>query len=166
MDNRAVRRKILQGTLAAPVVLTVSSASAQAISSFGRCIQRLTAQQPTNFFTNSASADTWFRSRVPVVEIFKGSHKQGTFYFDPKIGSYVNVVSPYAVFTGFTGAVAPSKGPWKLGAVGARWALVYFEPTSATPYSNAMGRTIITLQKPSGYLATSMSCYGSFTRRA
>lgn len=163
MDNRAVRRKILQGTLAAPVVLTVSSASAQAITSFGRCLGNLAGQQPTNFFTTSASADTWFRGPVSAVEIFKGSTKQGVFYFDPKIGSYVNVVSPYSVFTGFTGATPPNSS-WKLGAVSTRWALVYFEPTSATPYSDAMGRTIITLQKPSGYLASSISCYGSFTR--
>jgi hypothetical protein len=164
MDKQAVRRKILQGTLAAPVVLTVSSASAQAITSFGKCLGNLSTVQPTTFFTNSAAADTWFRSQVPVVEIFKGSTTQGTFYFDPKIGSYVNVVYPYTVFTGFAGATPPNSS-WKLGAVSARWALVYFEPTTATPYTDAMGRTIITLQKPSGYLASSISCYGSFTKR-
>lgn len=165
MDNRAVRRKILQGTLAAPVVLTVSSASAQAITSFGKCLANLAGQQPTTFFTTSAAADTWFRSQVPVVEIFKGSVTQGTFYFDPKVGSYVNVVYPYSVFTGFSG-LTPPNASWRLGAVSARWALVYFEPTSATPYTDAGGRTIITLQKPSGYLASSISCYGSFTRHA
>jgi len=166
MDNRAVRRKILQGTLAAPVVLTVSSASAQAITSFGKCLSNLAGQQPTNFFTTSSSADTWFRAQVSAVEIFKGGTKQGIFYFDPKIGSYVNVVSPYSVFTGFAGATPPNASSWRLGAVSARWALVYFEPVSATPYADAMGRTIVTLQKPSGYLASSISCYGSFARRA
>jgi len=165
MDKRAVRRRILQGTLAAPVVLTVSSASAQAVTSFGRCLKNASVQQPTTFFTNSAAADTWFRSQVPVVEIFKGSQTQGTFYFDPKLGNYVNVVYPYSVFKGFAGATPPNPS-WRLGAVSARWAVVYFEPTSATPYKDAMGRKIITLQKPSGYLATSISCYGSFTKRA
>ena len=165
MDNRAVRRKLLQGSLAAPVVLTVSSASAQTITSFGRCLANLTSQQPTTFFTESADT-TWFRAQVPVVEIFKGSMSQGTYYFDPKIGSYISVVSPYSVFTGFTGATPPNAS-WTFGGAPAwRWALVYFDPATTLPYSDLTGKTIITLQKPSGYLASTMSCYGSFTKAA
>jgi hypothetical protein len=141
------------------VVLTVSSASAQAITSFGKCLSNLAGQQPTTFFTSSS--DTWFRSQVPVVKIFKGSQSQGIFYFDPKIGSYVDVVY-CRVFTDFVGAT-PSRPYW-LEAAGSRWALVYFDQNLATPYTDGMGRTIITTQKPSGYLASSNSCYGSFTR--
>jgi hypothetical protein len=160
MDKQAVRRKILQGTLAAPVVLTVSSASAQAITSFGKCLSNLARRQPTNVFTTSA--DTWFRSQVRVVRIMRGSQSLGTFYFDPKLGRYVDVVR-YTVFTGFAGAT-PSRPYW-LEAAGSRWALVYFDPISAAPYTDGTGTTIVTTQKPSGYLATSISCYGSFTRR-
>lgn len=162
MDNRAVRRKILKGTLAAPVVLTVSSASAQAVASFGRCLNNLATQpQPTTFFTSSA--DTWFRSQVAVNQIYKGANSQGTFYWDPKKLAYVNVVD-LTTFTGFVGRTASP--PYTLGTATSRWALVYFDPRSATPYTDAMGRTIITIQKPSGYLASSISCYGSFTRQA
>jgi hypothetical protein len=161
MDKQTVRRKILQGTLAAPVVLTVSSASAQAVTSFGKCLANLAGQQPTEVFTNSA--DTWFRSQVPVVKILKGSLSQGIFYFDPKIGSYVSLVSPYSAFTGFAGATPFP--PYSLESAGSRWALVYFHPTSATPYTSATGTTIITTQPPSNYLASSWSCYGSFTTR-
>jgi hypothetical protein len=163
MDTRAVRRKILQGTLAAPVVLTVSSASAQAITSFGKCLANLTGQQPTAsaFFTRSA--DTWFRAQVPVVEIFKGSQSLGTYYFDPMGGRYVNVVYPFAACADFAGSTLPNAS-YRFGATSARWALVYFDPRSTTPYSDLTGKTIITLQKPSGYLASSISCYGSFTR--
>jgi hypothetical protein len=162
MDNRAVRRKILQGTLAAPVVLTVSSASAQAITSFGRCLGNLAGQQPTTFFTRSA--DTWFRLQVPVAEIFKGGRSLGTYYFDPKVGRYVNVVYPYAALADFAGSTLPNAS-YRFGASSARWALVYFDPKSTEPYSDLTGRTIVTLQKPSGYLASSISCYGSFTKR-
>lgn len=161
MDNREVRRKILKGSLAAPVVLTVSSASAQAITSFGKCLRNLTGRQPTTFFTQSA--DTWFRVPVPVVEIFKGSQSKGTFYFDPKVGRYVNVVYPYAVFADFAGSTLPNAS-YRFGVRSARWALVYFDPALTTPYSDLTGKTIVTLQKPSGYLASSISCYGSFTR--
>jgi hypothetical protein len=90
----------------------------------------------------------------------KGSQSQGIFYFDPKIGSYVDVVY-CRQFTGFTG-IAPSPPYW-LEAAGSRWALVYFDPNFTTPYTDAMGRTIITTQKPSGYLASTISCHGSFT---
>ena len=164
MDNRAVRRKLLQGSLAAPVILTVSSASAQTITSFGRCLANLASQQPTAFFTESADA-VWFRAQVPVVEIFKGSMSQGTYYFDPKIGSYISVVAPYGIFIGFAGATPPNAS-WTFGAPASRWALVYFDPATTMPYSDATGKTIITLQKPGGYLASTISCYGSLTKAA
>lgn len=163
MTDREVRRRLLKGTLAAPVVLTVSSASAQSLTSFGRCLRNLSGQQPTAFF--QGAQDTWFRQQVPVVEIIKGSTTEGTFYFDPKIGSYVNIVYPNAVFTGFSGATPPNSS-WRFGTSSTRWALVFFEPNSSEPYSDAMGRPIITLQKPSGYLASTISCYGSFSRQA
>lgn len=162
MDNREVRRRLLKGTLAAPVVLTVSSASAQSLTSFGRCLRSLSGQQPSAFFQNAR--DTWFRQQVPVVEIIKGGKSLGNFYFDPKANSYVNVVSPYSLI-GFTGKVLPNAS-WRFGSWSSRWALVYFEPMSSEPYSDAMGRPIITLQKPSGYLASTVSCYGSFSRQA
>jgi hypothetical protein len=152
----------LKGTLAAPVVLTVSSASAQSLTSFGRCLRRLSGQQPTDFFRGAR--DTWFRQQVPVVECIKGGKSLGYFYFDPKANSYVNVVSPYSRI-GFSGRVPPNHS-WRFGSWSTRWALVYFEPMSSEPYSDSMGRPIITLQKPSGYLASTISCYGSFSRHA
>jgi hypothetical protein len=159
VGHRAVRRKILQGTLAAPMVLTVSSASAQAITSFGRCLRNLTAQQPTDFFR--ISADLWYRELVQCVEIIKGSTSQGTYYFDPKFGSYMNVVTVRHRWVYGRGS---ARSILKFGTTSMRWALVYFDPVSTEPYADATGKTIVTLQKPGGFLATTMSCYGSVAR--
>jgi hypothetical protein len=41
-----------------------------------------------------------------------------------------------------------------------RWALVWFDKATATQYS------VVTLQRPSGSVAATLSCYGSFRRIA
>jgi hypothetical protein len=161
-----IRRKLLQGSLAAPLVLTVSTASAQAASSFGKCLANI--QQNGPFFATSQDAKdinsiVWYRQSVTCVEIVKqGQSSYGYHYWDPKLLQYINV-DTLAAFTEFTGKIPPNNS-WSLINPQPRWALVYFTQSGSTivPYSEG-GTTIITLQRPSGYLATSTSCHGSFT---
>jgi hypothetical protein len=150
-DRLALRRKVLRGALAAPAVLTVSSASA-ATTSFARCL----AQNPTPpgaFFTTSA--DNWFRAKVTVVPLWSHGQDLGTFYSDPVKNVYVSIDAPYQELT-FNDVTCPTNV--KIGSESTRWALVWFDKSSTTQYSK------ITLQQPSGSSATTMSCYGSFNK--
>jgi len=151
MDARSDRRKFLQGSLAAPVVLTVSSASAQTITSFGRCLWNLQNQQTGLFFT--ASGDNMFRLQVNVVQLWSQGQDRGYHFLDQLKKVYVSVVPPYPALT-FGQILDPG---WKITASGTRWALVWFDKATTKQYS------MITVQQPTGYLAATMSCYGSFT---
>ena len=62
------RRAVLRGSLAAPVVLTVSSPAA-AVSSLRRCLNNQNAQNAGPFL--SASEDTWLRKPVDVHKLEK-----------------------------------------------------------------------------------------------
>ncbi|MCS7100455.1 MAG: hypothetical protein NZL99_02030 [Burkholderiaceae bacterium] len=148
------RRKLLQGSLAAPAVLTVSSASATSMTSFGRCLRNLDRHQPAQFFTTTA--DGWFRKQVPVVQLAYQGHVKGNFYLDPLKNVYVSVAPPHAELS--FGPILPPG--WQVSGQTNRWALVWFDKSTGTQYSK------ITLQKPRGSVATTMSCYGSFRRLA
>lgn len=151
MDKRSVRRRIVTGSLAAPVVLTVSSASATSLTSFGRCLRNGGAAAP-DFFAPSKTADNWFRKSVNVHELsFKGI-PQGEFYLDPVRAVYVSTRPPHSALA--FGSRLPNF--WTVSAVRTRWALVYFDGASAGQYRH------ITLQRPSGYRPATVSCYSSF----
>lgn len=152
MTPSPLRRRLLKGSLAAPTVLTVSSASAQAVSSFARCLRNLDAQQSELFFTNGA--DRMFRKEVPVVQLWAKGQDQGYFYLDPVMLKFVSVNPPYKALS-FGALLEPG---WKVTGQSTRWALVWFDKATATEYSR------ITLQKPSGAVAATVSCYGSFRR--
>jgi hypothetical protein len=154
MNPASMRRRLLKGSLAAPVVLTVSSASAQAMSSFGRCLRNADNQQPTQFF--ATDADRWLRKQVPVVRLWARGRDQGYFYLDPVKNVYVSVNPPYEALP--FGALLDHG--WKVSGQSTRWALVWFDKATATEYSR------ITLQKPTGSVAATVSCYGSFRRVA
>lgn len=91
------RRAILQGSLAAPVVLTVSSASAQMVTSHMKCManvrQPTASELPGLFFVTASikdsSADTWLRDPISVTLFSKGQ-SEGWFYNDAAYG-WVNV---------------------------------------------------------------------------
>jgi hypothetical protein len=145
------RRKILQGSLAAPMVLTVSSASAASVTSFGKCLNRLTTEQPSQFFVGPSS-DNWWRKEVPVVRL-KHGNIDDWFYFDPGFNEYRLLSSPL-VSTGIGLVLDPG---WQKKADGTRWALVWVDSQSGAQWS------MITAQRPSGYQATTMSCMASVT---
>jgi hypothetical protein len=146
------RRKILQGSLAAPMVLTVSSASAASVTSFGKCLQRLNGEEAGSFFTSSS--DNWFRANVEVVKLQKGAVKsageEGWFYFDPGKNQYVNLESPLTP----TGIGRLHNG-WTKVEQSSRRALVWVEPTSGNQYR------VMQVERPSGYTAVTMSCMTS-----
>lgn len=151
MDTNAVRRKIVKGSLAAPVVLTVSSASASAATSFGRCLRNAANAQPA-FFADEKRLDNWLRKQVEIVELSKHQRAEGWFYLDPVRNRYVSVRAPHEALP--FGARLPDG--WNQTGRAKRWALVYFEGKSAKSYRH------ITLQRPNGYMPATVSCYSSF----
>ena len=151
MDVRSDRRKFLQGSLAAPVVLTVSSASAQTLTSFNKCLLNLQNQQPGFFFT--PSADNWFRVQVKVDQLWSRGEDKGYFFLDQLKNVYVSVAPPYPALSFGQYNLDPG---WKVTGSSTRWALVWFDTATAARYSR------ITVQQPTGYLATTISCYSSF----
>ncbi len=105
------RRAVLRGSLAAPVVLTVSSPAA-AVSSLRRCLNNQNAQYAEPFI--NGSADTWLRKPVEVHKLEKsegndkdkdnkgwakggGPDKKTTdwVYFDEGLQDYVTVAAPH-----------------------------------------------------------------------
>ncbi len=149
----ALRRKLLRGSLAAPVVLTVSSASA-ATASFARCLNNTDANTSnTVFFTGSQ--DKWFRAQVPVTGLWSQGSDLGYFYNDPVKNAFVSINAPYGALS-FNAATMPSYV--KVTSQSSRWALVWFDKATTTQY------TKISIQQPFGSTASSMSCYGSFNK--
>jgi hypothetical protein len=147
--DRSLRRRIVKGSLAAPVVLTVSSASATPLTSFGRCLRNDHLGRQPAFFAESAKADTWFRKPVDVVRLSHRGSARGVFFLDPKLG-YVNVRDMSRA--GF-GTRLPEG--WMREPAGKRWALVFVDKQNGREYRD------ITLQRPAGYSATTVSCYTS-----
>lgn len=158
------RRAILRGSLAAPVVLTVSSPTAAAMTSLGRCI-RNTAQEQPSFLSNSE--DAWLRKQIEVYKLqkvephaagkgaVKGWEKPGSsttdwVFFDEALQDYVTVAAPHAQLN--LGALMTD---WKKVERSNRWALVWVDEQT----KSISMRTQI--QRPSGYTAVTTSCWMS-----
>lgn len=164
------RRAILRGSLAAPVVLTVSSPTAAMVTSHMKCAGNV--RQPTdgelkNLFFKSdeqlTAADTWLRTPIKV-EQFSHGNLVAWFYKDPKLG-YINIAD-LQVMANDGSSNAASKGlgngssnGWRkvdLVAPQDRWALVWVDKTSGAPHH------LIQVQRPtSGYQLTTESCNAS-----
>ncbi len=149
------RRKVLQGTLAAPVLLTVSSASASSVSSFGRCLRNLDNQRTGELFVNkqALSLDTWLRKEVEVLR-FEREGKSGWFYFDRGRDLYVRLSDP----TGAGISKIDIFKDWKKIDQSKRWMLVWVDRDSGKPSWKMQ------VQQPRGYTATTKSCYSSLMR--
>jgi hypothetical protein len=153
------RRRVIQGSLAAPVVLTVSSASAQSVSSFGRCFTNLNNQQPGKFFITDAevATDKWLRKQVNVVQL-KGPQQDVDWFFeDPGMQRYVRLSNPAL------NPVALTDSSYKTIATGQRWALVWVDSQSGTPYKSQYS-IVVQVQRPSFSQATTKSCYTSLMK--
>lgn len=142
------RRALLRGTLAAPVVLTVSSPAA-AVTTFGKCLANQAADaQPQNFFT--VSSDNWFRKRVRVAQLKHGNDVDW-FYLDPGGNQYVRLSAP----SQSTGISAMLDGGWKKVGEGERWALVWVDSKTGSNFS------VMQVQRPMGYTAATGTCMAS-----
>jgi hypothetical protein len=153
MEKQSVRRRLIKGSLAAPVVLTLSSASATSLTSFGRCLRTTGGKTSPAFFIDSARADGWFRKAVKVEQLSYRGQVRGLFYRDPVLGRFIDTRPPYTTLA-FGASNMPTG--WRVTGEVNRWALVYFDQENTSEYR------YITLQRPSGYSATTVSCYGSF----
>lgn len=165
------RRAVLRGSLAAPVVLTVSSPAA-AVSSLRKCLNNQNARHAEPFI--NASADTWLRKPVKVHKLEKseghdkdkdrdrdnkgwgmggGPNKKTTdwVYFDEGLQDFVTVAAPHR-----RQDIGPLMNGWKKVATETRWGLVWVDENSGTPYSK------LQIQRPAGYTACTHSCYTSF----
>lgn len=71
MDRFAVRRKLLRGSLSAPLVLTVTAAGAQVRTTFGACLERTANETPPleRLAPITANGDTWYRVLADVVTV-------------------------------------------------------------------------------------------------
>ena len=137
------RRKILQGSLAAPLVLTVSSASAQAVTSFTQCIEQAASNQPNPSLNIVPSTDAWFRCPITVYTYSNGSVTVN-LYQDGN-GTYRNVTNGEA-FSITTAWTKTGEATWRR--------LVYFG-TDGSPKGAGW-------EKLTGGYAVSVSCGGSF----
>lgn len=144
------RRKLIKGSLAAPVVFTVSSASAASLTSFGKCLTRLNGEPVGPFFVKDATVDSWLRKQVEVV-LLKHGNIEDWFYLDPGVNQYVRLSAP----TVATGLVPLDMKGWQVQATSSRWAMVWVDSQNGSLYSVAQ------VQQPIGYQASTKSCYTS-----
>lgn len=145
-----IRRALVEGSLAAPVVLTVSSASAASVTSFGKCLTRLNGEPQGAFFVTDATSDSWLRKSVSVVQL-KHGNIEDWFYLDPGIDQYVRLSAP----TVATGLVPVDMKGWQVKATSQRWAMVWVHSQNGAMYS------LMQVQQPMGYQASTKSCYTS-----
>jgi hypothetical protein len=141
------RRAILRGSLAAPVVLTVSSPTAAQVTSFGKCLANIGTQQPTKFFEQTA--DTWLRASIDVVQYKHGSDT-AWFFNDPSYNDWVRITDLARLkdLNGWT----PDQGV----AAQKRLALVWVDGQTGSQWK------VIQVQQPlSGYQFTTLSCNAS-----
>jgi hypothetical protein len=143
------RRAILQGSLAAPVVLTVSSASATAVTSFGKCLANQLNQQPAPSLTFTLSPDNWYRVPVTATNI-KIDGVENWYYLDPSVSKYVKLSTLEITSLGQLN-VPPG---WIQGTA-PRYLLVWVDPTTGikSQYYQAL--------RPTRYTAATMSCMTS-----
>lgn len=150
------RRAILQGSLAAPVVLTVSSPSAAQVTTLGRCmanIRNLPEGMKPAYLVEAD--DTWFRKQVPVVKLTLGNSSQQMtdwVFFDEALQDYVTVATPHTRLN-----IGPLSGGWGIAATGTpRWGLVWVHEGTKSISTETR------LQPPGGYTAVTDSCWTSF----
>jgi hypothetical protein len=167
MDRFAARRKLLRGSLSAPLVLTVASPAALAQQSFEACLHRATTAgnagvPPRNVdvFLPSAQHDPWLRAKVKLYQgrlnggnrvqqsnnvndpiFYEIVGKEGRFY--PKA---TTCPSP-----GFGGYLPQGQGPTNLNTQ--EQALVFVRNDGTiVGFGNC----------PNGGYAVTTSCYASF----
>lgn len=143
------RRAILQGSLAAPVVLTVSSPVSAQTTTFGRCLAQQVNRQPTNIF--ASSEDNWYRKTVWVKKLrYQGV--EDWYYLDPNRHLYFKLSTMQWMSFG---SILPAGWTDTPLETGPRWALVWVDASSGSPLQ------IMQVDRPGGYTAATKSCMNS-----
>ena len=157
--EQPARRKLLRGSLAAPLVLTVASPSVLAASSFQACIARVADQpQPGTSLMITDLQDTWLRTPVSIYSgmLRAGGGVTARYYKSPTDQLFYREDGTSAC-TGFDAtAFTGTGGPTPLNIT--RYALVYID-TTGTPVG------LGTCKPATGY-AVSASCWTSFSAPA
>jgi hypothetical protein len=152
MEQTPLRRKLLQGSLAAPLVLTVASPSALAATSFGACIARIADQpQPGPDRIWSIEPDDMFRRQETIYAgtlNLPGPKVEKNFYMIAD--RYFPVDACHTA--GYAAGDFLKSG--KPTAKYKRWALVYvYEDGAAANFGPC---------KPANSYAVTTSCWASF----
>jgi len=158
------RRAILQGSLAAPVVLTVPSPSAATQTTLGRCLANLdNGPQPAFLVADtSPPVDTWLRVQVPVVKLVEPN---STVICEAFRDGALSGPVPYRYITYPYAQVQLDTNQLKTFSVvetntnlrGLQWVDETYKTTS----------TKIQLETPgSGYRHATGTCWSSFVRSA
>jgi hypothetical protein len=149
------RRAILQGSLAAPVVLSVSSPTSVQASSLGRCLQNDRLAQPA--FFEGSTPDTWLRDTVAVIQLKYQGGALDWYYLDPNPNqnTYIKLSTMQRMTFG-----SNLDSGWSAHGTASRRALVWVSSTSGEQY------TLMQVDKPTGFQAATMSCMTSFNRGA
>ena len=159
MDRFAARRKILRGSLSAPLVLTVASPAAAALArqSFEACLARAEKAdtEPTVFIGETAH-DTWLRKNVKIYigVLTAGRVKQKT---NQETGSYFYVLpgQPNEYY-----AVEACGGPYPPFSNGNGPDFV--ENKLALVFVDASGHIVGVGACPKGGFPVTTSCWASF----
>lgn len=153
------RRAILRGSLAAPVVLTVSSPSAATVTTLGRCLANLdNAPEPTYLVDAIQPGDVWLRIRVPVVTLSRpnGDVIWEFAFYDDALGAYRKVAAPHQVVV----LSQADQNNFRVSANGERWGLQWVHE------GDKVESTRIQIEPPSGFRSVTGSCWSSFKSKS
>jgi hypothetical protein len=155
MDRLSARRKLLRGSLSAPLVLTVASPAALARSSFLACITRGDNPQGDPY-TADRRTDNLYREQVTVWTIVPPPEAAGpdatpeTLY--QRIFDGILNLSFVRLDNGVSFKLLSADGYTITEEQ--RWMLIYFDPET--------GERVGSGYHPNGGSAASRSCYASF----
>jgi hypothetical protein len=151
------RRAILQGSLAAPVVLTVASPAAAQMTTLGRCLLRDAEKDPL-YLVDTKTYDTWLRIRVQVYKLTRsnGDVLSEYAFFDEGLGvsgGYRHVPAPHNPVLLPNGVNASNMDATPNGE---RWGLKWVNEVSKVESSK------IQIEPPTGYRSVTGTCWSSF----
>jgi len=151
MDRFTARRKLLRGSLSAPLVLTVTAAGAQVRTTFGACLEQTANQTPpqqrlAEIGVGGSWGDTWYR--VPTEVIMIGT----TRYLKQFSGSLYYVLDATSPYT-----TPPSGDPVSLPS-----GTQTKQQVAALAFFNQFGNVIgYAWENNNNGAFTSKSCYAS-----
>jgi hypothetical protein len=161
MDRFSARRKLLRGSLSAPLVLTVASPSALARSSFLACITRGDNPEGEGPYAPSPKADNLYREKgsfwticpPPAAAQIQGLPEATCDTLYIRRGTTIFRRVDYQGGAFVLPPKTPDGGDWVVTEV-TRWELVYFDPDSGVRTGSGYF--------PNNGSAVSHSCWASF----